>query len=86
MRPTDGPKGESEAASPATQNRRRGKNSGLRNGAPGRSRNVLDELPKGQHGQALNLMRAAWKVKTAEAAILGRQIKSTTQPSKENAA
>ena len=29
-------------------------------------RNVLDELPKQQHGQALNLMRAAWKVKTAE--------------------
>jgi len=29
-------------------------------------RNVLDELPKEQHGQALNLMRAAWKVKTAE--------------------
>jgi putative transposase len=29
-------------------------------------RNVLDELPKEQHGQTLNLMRAAWKVKTAE--------------------
>ena len=29
-------------------------------------RNVIDELPKEQHGQALNLMRAAWKVKTAE--------------------
>jgi putative transposase len=29
-------------------------------------RNVLDELPKEQHGQALQLMRAAWKVKTAE--------------------
>jgi transposase-like protein len=29
-------------------------------------RNVVDELPKEQHGQALNLMRAAWKVKTAE--------------------
>jgi transposase-like protein len=29
-------------------------------------RKVLDELPKEQHGQALNLMRAAWKVKTAE--------------------
>lgn len=29
-------------------------------------RNVLDELPKEQHGQALNLMRAAWKVKTTE--------------------
>ncbi|MBS0532717.1 MAG: IS256 family transposase [Proteobacteria bacterium] len=28
--------------------------------------NVLGELPKEQHGQALNLMRAAWKVKTAE--------------------
>jgi putative transposase len=28
-------------------------------------RNVLAELPKEQHGQALNLMRAAWKVKTA---------------------
>jgi putative transposase len=28
-------------------------------------RNVLDELPKEQHGQALNLMRAAWKVQTA---------------------
>lgn len=29
-------------------------------------RNVLGELPKQQHGQTLNLMRAAWKVKTAE--------------------
>jgi putative transposase len=29
-------------------------------------RNVLDELPKDQRGQTLNLMRAAWKVKTAE--------------------
>jgi transposase-like protein len=29
-------------------------------------RNVLDELPKEQHGQVLNLMRAAWKVKAAE--------------------
>ncbi|MGH8415486.1 MAG: IS256 family transposase [Bryobacteraceae bacterium] len=29
-------------------------------------RNVLDELPKEQKGQALNLMRAAWKVKTPE--------------------
>jgi putative transposase len=29
-------------------------------------RNVVDELPKEQQGQALNLMRAAWKVKTAE--------------------
>jgi transposase-like protein len=29
-------------------------------------RNVLDELPKEQHGQAMNLARAAWKVKTAE--------------------
>ncbi len=29
-------------------------------------RNVLDELPKEQHGQALNLLRATWKVKTAE--------------------
>ncbi len=29
-------------------------------------RNVLDELPKEQHGQALQLMRAAWKMKTAE--------------------
>ena len=29
-------------------------------------RNVLDELPEDQHGQSLNLMRAAWKVRTAE--------------------
>ena len=29
-------------------------------------RNVLDELPEDQQGQTLNLMRAAWKVKTAE--------------------
>jgi putative transposase len=29
-------------------------------------RNVLDELPEEQHGQTLNLMRAAWKVHTAE--------------------
>jgi len=27
--------------------------------------NVLDELPDEQHSQALNLMRAAWKTKTA---------------------
>jgi putative transposase len=33
-----------------------------------KTRNVLEELPKEQHGQALNLMRAAWKVKTAEEA------------------
>jgi len=30
------------------------------------TRNVRDELPKEQHGQALNLMRAARKVKAAE--------------------
>jgi putative transposase len=29
-------------------------------------RNVLEELPQEQQGQALNLMRAAWKAKTAE--------------------
>jgi putative transposase len=29
-------------------------------------RNVLGELPKEQHGQTLNLMRAAWKAKNAE--------------------
>lgn len=29
-------------------------------------RNVLDELPKQQKGQALSLMRGAWKVKTPE--------------------
>lgn len=29
-------------------------------------RNVMDELPQDQQGQTLNLMRAAWKVKTAE--------------------
>jgi transposase-like protein len=29
-------------------------------------RNVLDELPKEEHGQPLNLIRAAWRVKTAE--------------------
>jgi putative transposase len=29
-------------------------------------RNVLNELPKEQHGQTRNLLRAAWKVKTAE--------------------
>ena len=29
-------------------------------------RNVLGELPKEQHSQALNLMRAAWKAKSAE--------------------
>ena len=28
-------------------------------------RNVLDELPEDQQGQTLNLLRAAWKVKTA---------------------
>jgi transposase-like protein len=29
-------------------------------------RNVLDELPKEQHAQALNLMRAAWKLSDAD--------------------
>lgn len=29
-------------------------------------RNVLNELPKEQHGQTRNLLRAAWKVRTAE--------------------
>lgn len=29
-------------------------------------RNVIDELPKDQHTQAMNLMRAAWKFRTAE--------------------
>jgi putative transposase len=29
-------------------------------------RNVLNELPREQHGQTRNLLRAAWKVKTAE--------------------
>ena len=29
-------------------------------------RNVLDELPDEQQGQTLNLLRAAWKVRTAE--------------------
>jgi len=29
-------------------------------------RNVLDELPEDQHGQTLNLVRAAWKVTTPE--------------------
>jgi transposase-like protein len=29
-------------------------------------RTVIDELPKEQHAQALNLMHAAWKVKSAE--------------------
>lgn len=29
-------------------------------------RNVIDELPKDQHTQAMNLMRAAWKLRTAE--------------------
>jgi transposase-like protein len=29
-------------------------------------RNVVNELPKEQHGQPLNLMRAAWRVKTAD--------------------
>jgi putative transposase len=29
-------------------------------------RNVIAELPREQHGQTLNLMRSAWKVKTAE--------------------
>lgn len=29
-------------------------------------RNVIDELPKDQHAQAMNLMRAAWKLRSAE--------------------
>jgi transposase-like protein len=32
-------------------------------------RNVLDELPREQHAQALNLMRAAWKLTDAEEGI-----------------
>ena len=32
-------------------------------------RNVLDELPREQHPQALNLMRAAWKLTDAEEGI-----------------
>jgi len=32
-------------------------------------RNVLDELPRQQHAQALNLMRAAWKLTDAEEGI-----------------
>jgi transposase-like protein len=32
-------------------------------------RNVLDELPRQQHAQALNLMRAAWKMTDADEAI-----------------
>lgn len=30
-------------------------------------RNVLDELPKDQYGQVMNVMRAAWKLRKAEA-------------------
>ncbi len=30
-------------------------------------RNMIDELPKDQHAQAMNLMRAAWKLRPAEA-------------------
>ena len=29
-------------------------------------RNLLDELPKEQHAQALNLMRAAWRLSDAD--------------------
>lgn len=32
-------------------------------------RNVLDELPREQHAQALNLMRAAWQVKDADQGV-----------------
>ncbi len=32
-------------------------------------RNVIDELPKEQHAQALNLMRAAWRVSDAEEGV-----------------
>jgi putative transposase len=32
-------------------------------------RNVIDELPKEQQGQALNLMRAAWRVSDAEEGV-----------------
>jgi putative transposase len=32
-------------------------------------RNVLDELPREQHAQALNLMRAAWKLTDAEEGV-----------------
>jgi transposase-like protein len=32
-------------------------------------RNVLDELPRGHHAQALNLMRAAWKLTDADEGI-----------------
>lgn len=55
-------------------------------------RNVLDELPKEQHGQTRNLMRAAWKVKTAEegekrleqlARFLEREYKSAARSLRE---
>jgi putative transposase len=32
-------------------------------------RNVIDEVPKEQHAQALNLMRAAWRVSDAEEGV-----------------
>jgi putative transposase len=32
-------------------------------------RNVIDELPKEQHAQAMNLMRAAWRVSDAEEGV-----------------
>src|SRR5436309_15292347 len=41
---------------------------GMVNG-PWRRRNVIDELPKEQQGQALNLMRAAWRVSDAEEGV-----------------
>ena len=55
-------------------------------------RNVVDELPKEQHGQALNLMRAARKVKIAEegekrleqlARVLERDHESTARSLRE---
>jgi len=32
-------------------------------------RNVIDELPREQHAQVLNVMRAAWKLSDAEEGV-----------------
>jgi hypothetical protein len=55
-------------------------------------RNVLDDLPKEQHGRMRNLMRAAWKMKTADegekrlerlARLLEREHKSAARSLRE---
>jgi len=50
-------------------------------------RNVIDEVPKEQHAQALNLMRAAWRVSDAEEGVKRlEQLARFLEPEHESAA